>query len=123
MEALKIKTRLKKDGEIFIQNLPLISGDEVEIMLLFNSIKEDRSTAADLQNSDIVGLWKNRKDIVDTPGFVVMELIQGCKDKEHQKRLNKTLKKFDILWHNYLCINTVTFILYFFTTDYTDYTD
>jgi len=23
----------------------------------------------------------------------------------------------------YLCINSVTFILYFFTTDYTDYTD
>ncbi|MDM8537410.1 hypothetical protein QUF70_11690 [Desulfobacterales bacterium HSG17] len=69
MEALRIKSRLIKDGEIFIQNLPLNSGDEVEITVLFSSIKEERSTAADLLNSDIVGLWENRNDIDDTPGF------------------------------------------------------
>jgi predicted nucleic acid-binding protein len=32
------------------------------------------------------------------PGFVVMELIQGCKDKQEQERLRKDLEKFDIVW-------------------------
>lgn len=32
------------------------------------------------------------------PGFVVMELIQGCKDKQEQDRLKKNFEKFDIIW-------------------------
>ncbi len=32
------------------------------------------------------------------PGYVVMELIQGCKNKSEQERLEKTLSKYAIAW-------------------------
>jgi len=48
--------------------LPLNSGDEVKIPVIFCSIKQDSSTADELLNPDIAGLWENRK-IANTPGF------------------------------------------------------
>ncbi len=71
MKALKINIILKKDGEIFIQNLPLDKGDEVEITLLFRPkpVRKTVSTAADLLRSDIVGLWKDRTGMEDSPEF------------------------------------------------------
>lgn len=32
------------------------------------------------------------------PGFVVMELIQGCRDKREQKRLEQRIMSYGILW-------------------------
>ncbi len=32
------------------------------------------------------------------PGFVVMELIQGCRNKKEQTQLEKKLFKFKIIW-------------------------
>lgn len=35
------------------------------------------------------------------PGFVVMELIQGCKNKSEQRKVEKTLAGFFIDWPSY----------------------
>lgn len=32
------------------------------------------------------------------PGFVVMELIQGCQNKSEQTKVEKTLTSFEIVW-------------------------
>jgi hypothetical protein len=32
------------------------------------------------------------------PGFVVMELIQGCRHKIEQEKVEKAIKAYDILW-------------------------
>ena len=32
------------------------------------------------------------------PGFVVMELIQGCRNKKEQNRIEKEILKYEILW-------------------------
>ncbi len=32
------------------------------------------------------------------PGFVVMELIQGCRDKTEQEKVEKELKTYTIVW-------------------------
>jgi len=32
------------------------------------------------------------------PGFVVMELLQGCRNKVEQAKTQKTLKRYDIAW-------------------------
>lgn len=71
MQALKINTILKKDGEILIRDLPLDKGEEVEITLLFRPkpVRKIFSTAEDLLKSDIVGLWKDRTDMEDSPEF------------------------------------------------------
>jgi len=49
----------------------LDKGDEVEITLLFRPkpVRKTVSTAADLLRSDIVGLWKDRTDMEDSPEF------------------------------------------------------
>ena len=62
MEAIKINTTLKKDGELILKNLPLREGDSVEVMLLISNErnKQSKSTASALLKSGIAGLWKNR---------------------------------------------------------------
>lgn len=44
--------------------------------------------------------WLQTKQDVDIllPGFVVMELIQGCRTKSEQKALEKRLKDYGIIW-------------------------
>jgi len=32
------------------------------------------------------------------PGFVVMELIQGCRNNVEQKKLKKELRQYNVLW-------------------------
>jgi predicted nucleic acid-binding protein len=32
------------------------------------------------------------------PGFVVMELIQGCRNKEEQERLQRTVAPYGVVW-------------------------
>ena len=37
-------------------------------------------------------------DEILLPGFVVMELIQGCKNRTEQRRLQKGLEPYSIIW-------------------------
>jgi len=37
-------------------------------------------------------------DEILLPGFVVMELIQGCKNRTEQRRLQKGLESYNIIW-------------------------
>jgi predicted nucleic acid-binding protein len=37
-------------------------------------------------------------DVIALPGFVLMELIQGCKTKKGQQSLSKELDSYKILW-------------------------
>jgi predicted nucleic acid-binding protein len=38
------------------------------------------------------------REIIALPGFVLMELIQGCKTKREQQTLSTALKGYQILW-------------------------
>ncbi|ETR70717.1 MAG: PilT domain-containing protein [Candidatus Magnetoglobus multicellularis str. Araruama] len=45
--------------------------------------------------------WLNSLDEDDElylPGYVVMELIQGCRNKKEQKLLQKELAQYSVLW-------------------------
>lgn len=35
---------------------------------------------------------------IGLPGFVVMELIQGCRDKAEQQQLTRFLDPYDVVW-------------------------
>ncbi|MBI5650130.1 MAG: type II toxin-antitoxin system VapC family toxin [Chloroflexi bacterium] len=39
-----------------------------------------------------------RNEQIVLPGYVVMELVQGCKNKIEQERLEKTLSAYAIAW-------------------------
>jgi len=48
-------------------------------------------------------------DEIILPGFVVMELIQGCKTKADQKRLQRALVPYSVIWPSpEICDQAVT---------------
>ena len=71
MEAVRLNTVVKKDGEITMRGLPFKKGDRVEMILLSESASANPRalTARRLRQSGLVGLWKNRVDIVDSAEF------------------------------------------------------
>ncbi|MBM4330732.1 MAG: type II toxin-antitoxin system VapC family toxin [Deltaproteobacteria bacterium] len=46
----------------------------------------------------IVWLNSHGDEIIVLPGFVVMELIQGCKTKREVAKVRKKLSSFEVLW-------------------------
>ncbi|CAN2039267.1 DUF104 domain-containing protein [Candidatus Magnetomoraceae bacterium gMMP-15] len=77
MEALRLNKIIEKTGELHLNlnELPCKEGQQVELILLFekkstkSKIINYKSTVKCLLNSNIVGLWKNRKDIEDSAEF------------------------------------------------------
>ena len=71
MEAVRLNTVVKKDGEITMRGLPFKKGDRIEMILLPVSApaRERTLTARRLRRSGLVGLWKNRTDIGDSGEF------------------------------------------------------
>ncbi len=65
MAALRISTRVEKDGEINLSGLPVKVGQQVEITL---EVEDEipTLTAAQLAESELVGVWANRADIQDS---------------------------------------------------------
>ncbi len=71
MEAVRLNTVVKKDGEITMRGLPFKKGDRVEMILLSASAPAGARTltARRLRRSGLVGMWKNRADIGDSAEF------------------------------------------------------
>jgi hypothetical protein len=71
MDAVRLNTVVKKDGEITMRGLPFKKGERVEMILLSASAPtgERKLTAQRLRRSGLVGLWKNRPDIQDSDAF------------------------------------------------------
>lgn len=64
MESERRYTTIKKNGSLNIKNLPFKKGQRVEIILLPEEIVRYTQrflTGKELTQSDIVGLWKNRR--------------------------------------------------------------
>lgn len=72
MEAMKIKKTLEKDGEIVLKGLPFRKGQRVELIVLSGPSEQAAPrgiTGAELLNSGLVGIWKDRDDIGDSSEF------------------------------------------------------
>ena len=70
MAAIHLKKSVEKDGELVLTDLPIRRGEEVEVTIETKpSGRRRQMTAADLLHSDIVGMWKDRKDIGDSSEF------------------------------------------------------
>ena len=72
MEAIRIQQTIQKRGELTLRNLPVEAGQQVEVLLLFTPSEKSnrpRMTARQLLNSGLIGLWKERQDIVDSASY------------------------------------------------------
>lgn len=72
MQAIRVQQTVKKSGELTITNLPVVKGQQVEVLLLFTFPERPprpRLTARQLLNSGLIGLWKERTDITDSAGY------------------------------------------------------
>lgn len=72
MEAIRVRQTVKKNGELTITNLPVVQGQQVEVVLLFTpstKLERPRLTARQLLNSELIGLWKERTDIIDSAEY------------------------------------------------------
>jgi len=69
MKAIRVQQVIAEDGKISITGLPYKKGQFVEIILLPQSLRtvsRPRLTVDQLQQSGLIGLWKDRDDIRDS---------------------------------------------------------
>jgi hypothetical protein len=68
MQALRFQQTVQRSGEIHLANLPVVKGQQVELLLLFSppARRKKRLTARQLLNSGLIGLWQGRTDITDS---------------------------------------------------------
>lgn len=72
MEAIRLQQTIQKSGELTIRNLPVEQGQQVEVVVLFTPADRSsapHSTARQLLNSGLIGIWNDRDDIADSPTF------------------------------------------------------
>ncbi|MFN8486660.1 MAG: hypothetical protein U0350_03650 [Caldilineaceae bacterium] len=73
MEAIRLQKIVQEDGELYLPNLPVVKGQQVEVVVLMRSLtpktKRQCMTARQLLNSGLIGLWKNRTDITDSSSY------------------------------------------------------
>ena len=62
MEAVRIREKIKKDGEIMVTGLPFKKGQRIEMIVMSEPARRSSkpSTARQLLASGIVGMWKER---------------------------------------------------------------
>lgn len=85
MQALRLLQTIQKNGEIHLQGLPVVKGEQIEMLLLFGTkpqTNKKRLTARQLLNSDLIGLWKDRTDITDSVEYA-RELREKALTRNH----------------------------------------
>ena len=62
MEVVRIREKMKKDGEILLTGLPYKKGQHIEMIVMpeFESNSDQSSTAKQLLASGLVGMWKGK---------------------------------------------------------------
>ena len=80
MTTIHIHTTVERDGEVYVSNLPVKRGQVVELHI-YVAHKEEldvpKMTAQQLAESDIVGMWQDRNDIVDSLSFARQLRVQA----------------------------------------------
>ena len=65
MQAIRLKLTVEKDGEIYLSDLPVFQGQQVDVVVSFSPLPEIKKTftARQLLNSGLIGVWEDRTDI------------------------------------------------------------
>ena len=85
-EILRLRQVVQKNGVLNFNNLPIVKGEEVEMLLLFGTkpqpTKKKRLTVRDLLDSDLVGMWEDRTDITDSSVYA-RQLREQAQTRNH----------------------------------------
>lgn len=69
MLTLQTTVKAKKNGTVTLTGLPLKEGEEAKLTIRLEKPPCQPMTARDLLQSGLVGIWKDRDDISDSPEF------------------------------------------------------
>ena len=83
MQALRLQQIVEKDSEIYLSDLPVFQGQEVEVIVLISPLPEPKKTftVRQLLDSGLMGVWENRTDIKDS-----LTYTQQLRDQSQAKR-------------------------------------
>ncbi len=64
-QAIRLQQIVEEDGEIYLSGLPVVKGQEVEVIILFSPLTESKKTftARQLLDSGLIGMWENRMEL------------------------------------------------------------
>ena len=68
MQAIRLQQTLKKDGEVYLSDLPVFQGQQVDVVVSLSPLPEPKQTftVRQLLNSRLIGVRENRTDITDS---------------------------------------------------------
>ena len=68
MQAIRLQQTLKKDGEVYLSDLPVFQGQQVDVVVSLSPLPEPKQTftVRQLLNSGLIGVRENRTDITDS---------------------------------------------------------
>lgn len=69
MPTLHLTVKAQKNGTITLTGLPLKEGEEAEVTIHLEKLLRTAMTARELLQSGLVGIWRDRDDIPDSPEF------------------------------------------------------
>lgn len=87
IKAIRIYKVVEKDGEILVTGLLCKQGQHVEMIFLIEPSAipgRPRLTAHQLLCSELIGLWKGRKDIEDTATYA-RQLRKQAQSREDER--------------------------------------
>ncbi|MFO0544633.1 MAG: hypothetical protein ACK5Z3_12785 [Pseudanabaena sp.] len=93
MQAIRLQQTIEKDGEIYLSNLPVFQGQQVDVVVSLSPLPETKKTftARQLLNSGLIGVWENRTDIKlrDQSNQIKNELEAMAQDPQIQAELSQ----------------------------------
>ena len=72
MHTIRVHKVVDKDGEILVRGVPCKKGQHVEVIMLIEPPSDSSAsypTARQLLESELIGLWRDREDMGDSPAF------------------------------------------------------
>ena len=68
MQVIRLQQTIEKNKEIHLSDLPVLQGQEVEVIVLISPLPEPKKTftVRQLLDSGLMGVWENRTDIKDS---------------------------------------------------------
>jgi len=93
MQAIRLQQTIEKDGEIYLSNLPVFQGQQVDVVVSLSPLPETTKTftVRQLLDSGLIGVWENRTDIKlrDQSNQIKNELEAMAQDPQIQAELSQ----------------------------------
>ncbi len=70
MEAIRVEQVMIQDGQLVLRDLPYKRGQVLEVIVVpWPSTMRSQLTVGQLRRSGLIGMWKERADIVDSSKY------------------------------------------------------